>query len=146
MHKNLKTGIHNLYAALRAAFPEDLSAIAVETDNGLSYSWADIEQASAKMANLLVSLKLPAGARVAVQVEKSVEAMMLYLATIRAGYVFLPLNTAYQSAEIEYFIANAEPSVVVCSGKNFGCVSKVAFKAGPQNGFTLNDDRPAGLL
>jgi malonyl-CoA/methylmalonyl-CoA synthetase len=53
----------------------------------------------------------------AVQVEKSVEAMMLYLATLRAGYVFLPLNTAYQSAEIEYFIGNAEPAVVVCSRK-----------------------------
>ena len=45
--------------------------------------------------------------------------MVLYLATLRAGYVFLPLNTAYQSAEIEYFIGNAEPAVVVCSPKNF---------------------------
>ena len=53
------------------------------------------------------------------QVEKSVEAMMLYLATLRAGYVFLPLNTAYQSAEIEYFIGNAEPAVVVCSAQEF---------------------------
>ena len=67
------------------------------------------------IANLLQSLELPEGARIAVQVEKSVEAMMLYLATLRAGYVFLPLNTAYQSAEIEYFIGNAEPAVVVCS-------------------------------
>ncbi|MBP8018613.1 MAG: malonyl-CoA synthase [Hylemonella sp.] len=146
MDKTLKTGNQNLYAALRAAFPADLSAIAVETDNGLSYSWADIEQASAKMANLLVSLKLPAGARVAVQVEKSVEAMMLYLATIRAGCVFLPLNTAYQSAEIEYFIGNAEPAVVVCSPKNFGWVSKIAFKAGTQSVFTLGDDRSGSLL
>jgi malonyl-CoA/methylmalonyl-CoA synthetase len=98
------------------------------------------------MANLLVSLKLPKGARVAVQVEKSVEAMMLYLATLRAGYVFLPLNTAYQSAEIEYFIGNAEPSVVVCSSKNFGWVSKIAFKAGTQNVFTLDDNRTGSLL
>jgi malonyl-CoA/methylmalonyl-CoA synthetase len=81
-----------------------------------------------------------------VQVEKSVEAMMLYLATLRAGYVFLPLNTAYQSAEIEYFIGNAEPSVMVCSSKNFGWVSKIAFKAGTQNVFTLDDDRTGSLL
>jgi malonyl-CoA/methylmalonyl-CoA synthetase len=54
-----------------------------------------------------------------VQTEKSVEALMLYLAVLRAGYVYLPLNTAYQAAEIEYFIGNAEPAVVVCSGKNF---------------------------
>ena len=136
----------NLFAALRAAFPADLNATAVETDNGLNYSWRDMELATAMLANLLVSLKLPAGSRIAVQVEKSVEAMLLYLATLRAGYVFLPLNTAYQSAEIEYFIGNAEPAVVVCSSKNFGWVSKIAFKAGTQNVFTLDDDRTGSLL
>ena len=136
----------NLFAALRAAFPADLNAIAIETDNGLNYSWRDIERATAMLANLLVSLKLPAGSRIAVQVEKSVEAMLLYLATLRAGYVFLPLNTAYQSAEIEYFIGNAEPAVVVCSKKNFGWVSKIAFKAGTQSVFTLDDDRTGSLL
>ncbi|WP_096696411.1 malonyl-CoA synthase [Polaromonas sp. AER18D-145] len=137
---------NNLFAALRAAFPKDLDAVAVETDTGLNYSWRDLERATAMMANLLQSLDLPQGARVAVQVEKSVEALMLYLATLRAGYVFLPLNTAYQSAEIEYFIGNAEPSVVVCSRKNFGWVSKIAFKAGTQNVFTLDDDRTGSLL
>jgi malonyl-CoA/methylmalonyl-CoA synthetase len=137
---------HNLFAALRAAFPENLDAVAVETDDGLLYSWRDLERATAMLANLLESLHLPKGARVAVQVEKSVEAMLLYLATLRAGYVFLPLNTAYQSAEIEYFIDNAEPSVVVCDGKNFGWVSKIAFKAGTQHVFTLNDNRTGSLL
>ncbi len=136
----------SLFAALRAAFPADLNEIAIETDNGLFYSWRDIERASAMLANLLMSLKLPEGSRVAVQVEKSVEAMLLYLATLRAGYVFLPLNTAYQSAEIEYFIGNAEPAVVVCSSKNFGWVSKIAFKAGTQNVFTLDEDRSGSLL
>jgi malonyl-CoA/methylmalonyl-CoA synthetase len=140
----------NLYAHLRAHFPADLDTIAVETISSnapsLRYSWRDLDRASAMMANLLASLKLPAGARIAVQVEKSVEAMALYLATLRAGYVFLPLNTAYQSAEIEYFITNAEPSVVVCSSPNFGWVSKIAFKSGTQNVFTLNDDRTGSLL
>ena len=70
---------HNLYAALRAAFPADLDAVAVETDNGLYYSWRDLDRASAMLANLLVSLGLADGARIAVQVEKSVEAMLLYL-------------------------------------------------------------------
>ena len=137
---------HNLFTALRAAFPDDLDAVAVETDQGLLYSWRDLDRATAMMANLLGTLNLPAGARVAVQVEKSVEAMMLYLATLRAGLVFLPLNTAYQSAEIEYFIDNAEPAVVVCSPKNFGWVSKIAFKAGTQNVFTLGDDRSGSWL
>ncbi|RYX98035.1 MAG: malonyl-CoA synthase [Comamonadaceae bacterium] len=136
----------NLFAALRAAFPTALDDVAIETETGLEYSWRDIERATSMMANLLVSLKLPKGARVAVQVEKSVEAVMLYLATLRAGYVFLPLNTAYQSAEMAYFIGNAEPSVIVCSSKNFGWVSKLAFTAGTQNVFTLDDNRSGSLL
>ena len=137
---------HNLFAALRAAFPADLDEVAIETGSGLLYSWRDLEHGSAMVANLLQSLGLPEGARIAVQVEKSVEAMVLYLATLRAGFVFLPLNTAYQSAEIEYFIGNAEPAVVVCSSANFGWVSKIAFKAGTQNVFTLDDDRSGSLL
>ena len=72
---------HNLFSALRAAFPADLSSTAVETTapdgTPLFYTWGDLDRASARMANLLVSLKLPEGSRVAVQVEKSVEAMVL---------------------------------------------------------------------
>ena len=98
------------------------------------------------MANLLSSLDLPAGARVLAQVEKSVEAMMLYLATLRAGLVYIPLNTAYQKAEIAYFIQDAEPAVVVCSAENFGWISKMAFLAGTSNVFTLNEDRTGSLL
>ncbi|MBV7543151.1 malonyl-CoA synthase [Acidovorax sp. sic0104] len=141
---------NNLFCALRAAFPSDLASAAVETTapdgTELVYSWDDLERASARIANLLASLKLPEGSRVAVQVEKSVEAMLLYLATLRAGYVFLPLNTAYQSAEIEYFIGNAEPAVVVCTPGNFGWVSKIAFTQGTGHVFTLGDDRTGSLL
>jgi malonyl-CoA/methylmalonyl-CoA synthetase len=136
----------NLFAALRAAFPQDLDTIAVETDSGLAYSWRDLERGTAMIANLLASLGIEPGARIAVQVEKSVEAMMLYLATLRAGYVFLPLNTAYQKAEIEYFIGNAEPAVVVCSPRNFGWVSKIAFAGSTGHVFTLGDDRNGSLL
>jgi malonyl-CoA/methylmalonyl-CoA synthetase len=141
-----KTPDANLFAALRAAFPADLDGIAVETDNGLFYSWRDIERASAMIANLLDALKLERGARIAVQVEKSVEAMLLYLATLRAGYVFLPLNTAYQSAEIEYFIGNAEPAVVVCTSANASWVAPIATAAGTRHVFTLDDDRTGTLL
>ena len=98
------------------------------------------------IANLLASLELPAGSRIAVQTEKSVETLMLYLAVLRAGFVYLPLNTAYQAAEIEYFIDNAEPAVIVCSSRNFGWVSKIAFKAGTGHVFTLDDDRSGSLL
>ncbi|MFG5777900.1 malonyl-CoA synthase [Comamonas sp. J-3] len=141
---------HNLFCALRDAFPSNLDEVAVETTSPsgepLNYSWRDLERMSARIANLLDSLKIPSGSRVAVQVEKSVEAMALYLATLRAGYVFLPLNTAYQSAEIEYFITNAEPAVVVCSPQNFGWVSKIAFQCGTRSVFTLGEDRSGTLL
>jgi malonyl-CoA/methylmalonyl-CoA synthetase len=138
----------NLFAALRAAFPADLDAVAIETCDGepLAYTWRDLERATAMLANLLVSLELPPGARVAAQTDKCVEALLLYLAVLRAGYVYLPLNTAYQHGEIEYFVGNAEPSVVVCSQRNFGWVSKIAFKAGTAHVFTLDEGRRGSLL
>ncbi len=136
----------NLFVALRAGFPSDLDSVAIEADGDLSYSWRDLDRGTAMMANLLQSLDLPSGARIAVQVEKSVEALVLYLATLRAGFVYLPLNTAYQSAEMAYFIGNAEPAVVVCSSPNFGWVSQLAFTSGTQYVFTLNDDRTGSLL
>jgi len=138
----------NLFAALRAAFPADLDATAIETADGppLYYTWRDIDRATARLANFLEWLELPEGARVAVHVDKSVEALLLYLAVLRAGYVYLPLNPSYQGAEIEYFIGNAEPSVVVCASRNFPWISKLAFKAGTEHVFTLDDDRTGSLL
>lgn len=131
----------NLYALFSAHFPTDLSRCCIETHDARYFSYLDIERASAKFANLLLSLNLKPGARIAVQVEKSPEALILYLATLRAGYVFLPLNTAYQHAEISYFIQDAAPEVVVCTPQNFGWVSQIAFQAGSQHVFTL--DAPA---
>ncbi len=136
----------NLFSALRDAFPADLDATAFETDTGLHYSWRDVERSTAMLANLLQGLDLPPASRIAVQVEKSVEAALLYLATLRAGHVFVPLNTAYQSAEMRYFIDNAQPAVVVCTGANFGWLSKIAFIAGVQHVFTLDTDRTGSLL
>ena len=138
----------NLFNALRNAFPADLDSVAIETADAapLHYTWRDLERGTAMLANLLDSLELPAGSRIAVQTEKSVEALMLYLAVLRAGLVYLPLNTAYQSAEMAYFIGDAEPAVVVCTGRNFGWVSKLAFTAGSAHVFTLNDDRSGSLL
>ncbi len=138
----------NLFTALRAAFPAALDEIAIECADGdrLNYSWRDLERSTAMLANLLASLELPPGSRIAVQTEKSVEALLLYLAVLRAGFVYLPLNNAYQSAELEYFIKDAQPAVFVCAGQHFGWVSKLAFQAGTQFVFTLNEDRTGSLL
>lgn len=135
----------NLYTVLASGFPADRRQVALETPEQL-YTWDDIDRASACLANLLSSLDLPDGSRVAVQVEKSPEALLLYLATLRAGLVYLPLNTAYRESEIAYFLGDAEPAVVVCSSKNLGWVSKVAEQAGTAHVYTLDEDRTGSLL
>ncbi len=134
----------NLYALFRSRFPQDLDDCWLETADGHYYSWRDLERGSAKMANLLASLNLPAGARIAAQVEKSPEALMLYLATVRAGFVYLPLNTAYRAAEMSYFIENGSPSVVVCAPGNFSWITQTAFKAGVAHIFTLDEPHDGG--
>jgi malonyl-CoA/methylmalonyl-CoA synthetase len=140
----------NLYAVLRGGFPADAdSTTAVETCDTpvpLYYTWGDLERGSARIANLLDALDIPPGSRVAVHADKSVESLMLYLAVLRAGHVYLPLNTAYQAAELGYFIGNAEPAVVVCARRHFPWISKLAFAAGVQNVFTLDADRSGSLL
>src|SRR5690606_32196725 len=93
-------GMGNLYTFLASGFPADRDACAIESLRPgrapLYYTWNDIDRASGKLANLLVSLGLRQGDRVAVQVEKSPEALLLYLACLRAGCAYLPLNNAYQ--------------------------------------------------
>ena len=139
----------NLYTALRSAFPEDLDSVAIETADTpevLRYTWRDLDRASAMMANLFESLALPPASRIAAHLDKSVEALILYLAVLRSGHVYLPLNNAYQAGEVEYFVGNAEPAVVVCASRNFGWISKLAFVRGVRHVFTLDDDRRGTLL
>jgi malonyl-CoA/methylmalonyl-CoA synthetase len=147
----------NLYAALRAHFPA-LDEIAIETADApgsaaesapfaaLHYRYADLEHGSARIANLFADLGLPPGARVLVHADKSVEAVMLYLAVLRAGLVYVPLNPAYQASEVEYFTADAEPALVVCAPRHFAWVSRLAFAAGTRMVLTLGDDRTGSLL
>ena len=105
---------NNLFAALHAAFPADLDRTAIETADGpgapLYYRWRDLERGTGHAGQPAAVAGPAAGARIAVQTEKSVEALMLYLAVLRAGYVYLPLNTAYQAGEIEYFIGTLSPA------------------------------------
>ncbi len=142
---------NNLFAAIRAAFPADVSAEAIESADSATgaplkrYTWQDLDEHTARIANLLSSLELPEGSRVAVQTEKSVEALMLYLGVLRAGYVYLPLNTAYLAGEIEYFIGNSEPAVVVCSPKSLAWIKPIAEAAKVTRVFTL-DDAGSGTL
>jgi len=86
----------------------------LEDEGGAIYTYADLERETARVAAFLWKLGLSPGARVAAQIEKSPEGVFLYLGVLRAGFCFLPLNTAYQEGELAYFLDNAEPEVVVC--------------------------------
>jgi malonyl-CoA/methylmalonyl-CoA synthetase len=136
----------NFYALAEGRFPADLDSACIETGDGALYSWRDLHRASGRLANWLASLGLPDGARVAVQVEKSPECLMLYLATLRAGFVYLPLNTAYQRAELEYFLKDAEPSVMVCAPERLDEIKRLANAAGCAHVETLGESRNGTLL
>ncbi len=136
----------NLYQVLESRFPKHSGACAFETLDGKRYTYDDLRHASAKIANWLVSLGIARGSRVAVQVEKSVEAVMLYLGALRAGMVFLPLNTAYREGEIAYFLKDAEPAVVVCSPVNLSWIEPLAKEAGCKVVKTLGESIDGSLI
>ena len=106
----------------------DTNRLAIETADGARISYADLIAQSGRMANFIVSRGVKPGDRVAAQNEKSVAALVLYLATVRAGAVFLPLNTAYTLNELEYFIGDAEPSLIVCDPSKAEGIGKLAAK------------------
>ena len=86
----------------------------LETPDGRRLTYDDVVAGSGRLAHALRARGVEPGDRVAAQVEKSPEVVLLYLATVRAGAAFLPLNPAYTLAELDYFLADAEPALVVC--------------------------------
>jgi malonyl-CoA/methylmalonyl-CoA synthetase len=107
---------------------DDPKRLAIETADGTRISYGDLIARSGQMANVLVERCVKPGDRVAVQVEKSVANIVLYLATVRAGAVYLPLNSAYTLNELDYFIGDAEPSVVVCDPAKAEGLAPIAAK------------------
>ena len=140
----------NLFAALQAAWPARRQAPAILLDDGRAYTWADLDRATAMLANLLHSLHLQGvdgrPPVVAAHVDKSVESLLLYLATLRAGCAYLPLNPAYRAGELEHFINDARPSVMVCRPDDQEWVIPLAAHGGVQHLFTLSDARTGSLL
>ena len=120
----------NLFELFRSRFPADRSKTFIEVPGGPTISYGDLEAASGRIANTLVAAGAKPGDRVAVQVDKSPEAVILYLACVRAGAVLLPLNTAYQSDELEYFLSDAAPTVVVCQPHRLAELEGLVAKAG----------------
>ncbi|HLG83279.1 MAG TPA: malonyl-CoA synthase [Bradyrhizobium sp.] len=109
---------------------DDPKRLAIETHDGERITYGDLIARAGQFANVLVERGVKPGDRVAVQVEKSVANLVLYLATVRAGAVYLPLNTAYTLNELDYFITDAEPSLVVCDPAKADGIRTIAAKVG----------------
>ena len=133
----------NLFSRLFDSL-DDPARLAIETLDGEHISYGDLIARAGQIANVLVANGVKPGDRVAAQTEKSVAGLVLYLATVRAGAVYLPLNTAYTLNELEYFITDAEPSMVVCDPGKAEGIGVIAAKVGARV-MTLGADGKGSL-
>ena len=126
----------NLYDVLAAGFPADRAKPAFLLSDGGAVSYGQREAGAAQAAGRLVAIGVQPGDRVGLQVEKSVEAVMIYLGVLKAGAVFLPLNAAYTPAEVAYFVGDAEPTTFIVDAGAFMAEARKAtplVKAVPRN-------------
>jgi len=135
----------NLYSTYSTHFPA-LDKVLLTTDTGATYTYADADNRSAQIANCLIQLGLQKGDRVSVQVEKSVEALWLYLGTLRAGLVFHPMNTAYTDDELRYFVADAASSILVCDSSRAQTLRALCDELGTRHLLTLDADGSGTLM
>ena len=116
----------NLYALLESHFPDTVGQPCLIVHGGSAIDYDQLAADSARMANVLVDAGCRVGDRIAVQVDKPWQVVPLYLAALRAGLVYLPLNIAYQRSELDYFFEDAKPRVAVCSPERLGVVETIA--------------------
>jgi len=136
----------NLYALFESRFPADRTAAMLLLDSGESISYGRAEHGAARYAALFAGLGLQPGDRVAVQVEKSAEALILYLGCLRAGLVYLPLNSAYQEGEVAYFLENARPAAVVAQPRSLKWLGALAVRLGIRHVFSLDEEGKGTLV
>ena len=117
---------HNLYAHFAAQYSTRRDAEVLRTDDGVRWTFDDLDHRSACMLSLMQSLGVLPGDRVSVQVEKTPQALCLYLACLRGGIVFHPLNPAYTINELRYFLGDATPSIVACSSARIEAISELS--------------------
>ncbi|HEY3637870.1 MAG TPA: malonyl-CoA synthase [Rhizomicrobium sp.] len=133
----------SLFAVIRSAAPDHRKTFLKALD-GRVLTHGDMFARTAQIANCLRASGLRAGDRLAVQVEKSSEALLVYLACLRTGAIYLPLNPAYTLAEVEYFLADATPSCVVVRPENETSVRALVPETTTVLG--LSDDGRTGSL
>jgi malonyl-CoA/methylmalonyl-CoA synthetase len=134
----------NLYDLFQDRFQSGTDFI-LSPDNKVLASYEDLDCKSAQYANCLIDLGLSRGDRVIVQVEKSIECLYLYFACLRAGLIYLPLNTAYQKHELEYFINDATPELIICSPDNEELYKSLSTGKSTSKIFTLDESSTGSL-
>jgi len=127
----------NLYTLFRDRFPADRTNTFIETPDGTQYCYADLEFESARLANFFTQLGLKPGDRVAAQLDKSPNNLFLYLACVRAGFIYLPLNPAYRAAELEHYLDDAKPSAIVCRPTELSLLLELTRARGIAHLFTM---------
>ncbi|MGA7802457.1 MAG: malonyl-CoA synthase [Gammaproteobacteria bacterium] len=135
----------SIYRLFESRFPAARSRPFIETGQGVVYTYADLETASGRYARTLADLGVNKGDRVAVQVEKSPQALFLYLACLRAGFIYLPLNTAYLEDELDYFLGDAAPAAVVCAPAKRPMMEKLANRHAVAHVLTLDGNGGGSL-
>ena len=136
---------NHLYGAIEAAIPNRLKTL-IELPDGARVSYGEVFDLAGKLAGHLIRRGVVPGDRVAVQVEKSWQNLALYLACVRAGAAYLPLNTAYPLAELEYFLGDAEPRFVVVRPESEDGVCKLCLKIGKATVESLGPNGEGNLL
>ncbi|WP_110655502.1 malonate--CoA ligase [Salinicola halimionae] len=121
---------HNLYLQFSGNFERSPDKVLIDTPSGEQYRYRDVLSTSRRMAQVLRESGVKPGDRVVVQVDKSPQAIMLYLACLQRGAVYLPLNTAYTEAEVEYFLTDAEPRIYVCRPNDVVTAQHLAKRCG----------------
>ena len=137
---------HNFYRAFQKQLETHSDKTLLISDQDIAMTYRDTDRESARLANFLSELGVSAGDRVSVQVDKSPQALCLYLACLRTGLVFHPLNPAYQANELDYFLNNAEPVVVVCGSAKVADLTPIIQAAGIKHQFTLDADGSGSLM
>ncbi len=130
----------NLYTHFEKQFAAHANDELLCTEKDRSYAYSEIEQRTAQIACFLTDLGISPGDRVSVQVAKSAESLCLYLACLRAGFVYHPMNMGYKSRELEYFLTDAAPAIVFCDARSEVAIRGLADNIGIEHLLTLNKD------
>jgi malonyl-CoA/methylmalonyl-CoA synthetase len=130
----------NLYELFESRFPRDRTQPLLLREEEGTLTYGEAEKTVARFAAYFTSLGLAPGERVAVQVEKSAEALLLYLACLRAGLVYLPLNSAYQEAEVGYFLGDAQPAAMIAQPDSLARLAPLAERLGVRHAMSLDEN------